>query len=450
VRFNYVADNFDPLRKVYPFLDAETYQPLVGRPLSEIVCPCGKHSSYSDHFLEPFLAALRELHVDVEVERADRMYKSGRMNPYIVRALERTEAIATIIEECTGKRADAGWSPFTPLCSGCGRINQARVVDFSAAEESIEFACACGASGTLPMAGGGKLSWRIDWPARWMALGVTVEPFGKDHATRGGSYDTGKRIVAEVFDGVAPFPIPYEWIRLKGMGDMSSSKGNVLSIGRILEVVPPEALRYLVIRERPQRTINFDPGIPLLKLVDDVDDPDAAKVDRRSLQLSRAGGFQPVGVPYKHLVVVAQAAGFDVSKAVEILRRTGHPGVEPSAVAGRMRYARNWLDSFAPEEMRFSVQPALPAGAKDLDANQKRFLGRLAAGLQDGMGADEIHALVYDLAGAFPDEKPAAMFRAIYMSLLGKPRGPRAGWFIALLGPASCAGRFQEAAEGEA
>ncbi|HEU4402422.1 MAG TPA: class I tRNA ligase family protein, partial [Candidatus Polarisedimenticolia bacterium] len=31
VILNYVADNFDPLRKVYPFLDAAVYAPLVGR-----------------------------------------------------------------------------------------------------------------------------------------------------------------------------------------------------------------------------------------------------------------------------------------------------------------------------------------------------------------------------------------------------------------------------------
>ncbi len=49
------------------------------------------------------------------------------------------------------------------------------------------------------MAGGGKLTWRVDWPARWAVLGVTVEPLGKDHASRGGSYDTGKRIVREIY-----------------------------------------------------------------------------------------------------------------------------------------------------------------------------------------------------------------------------------------------------------
>src|SRR5262245_9775765 len=41
VRLEFVADDFDPLRRVYPFLDAAVYGPLVGRPLSEIPCPCG-------------------------------------------------------------------------------------------------------------------------------------------------------------------------------------------------------------------------------------------------------------------------------------------------------------------------------------------------------------------------------------------------------------------------
>ena len=68
VEFNYVADNFDPLRRVYPFLDESTYAPMVGRPLSEIPCPCGDHDSYSEHFLQPFLEALKRLQVDVRVD----------------------------------------------------------------------------------------------------------------------------------------------------------------------------------------------------------------------------------------------------------------------------------------------------------------------------------------------------------------------------------------------
>ena len=52
VRFNYIADNFDPLRKVLPGLDQTVFGSLIGRPLSDIPCPCGRHQSYADHFLQ--------------------------------------------------------------------------------------------------------------------------------------------------------------------------------------------------------------------------------------------------------------------------------------------------------------------------------------------------------------------------------------------------------------
>ncbi len=445
-RANYVADNFDPLRRVYPFLDPAKYEPLIGRPLSEIPCPCGAHTSYSEHFLEPFLEALERLAVRVEVERADQMYKSGRMTPYVLQALEQRDRIARILEEETGKRVDPDWTPFNPLCADCGRMTHAKVCGYSTGAQTVDYECACGSRGSLPIAGGGKLVWRVDWPARWMLLGVSVEPFGKDHATRGGSYDTGVRLVREVFAGEPPLPIPYEWIRLKGRGDMSSSRGNVLSIGRMLEVVPPEALRYLVIRERPQKTISFDPGLPLLRLVDEIDDASTAGRDERSLELSRAGLFRTVGVPFKHLVVVAQAARFDAQETMAILRRTGYADATLDAVVGRMEYARAWLDSFAPEELRFAVQSSLPSETAELSDEQRRFLGRLARGLRSDMEGQAIHELIYKLAGEFDGARPADLFRAIYLSLLGKPRGPRAGSFLAVLGPDFSAERFREAA----
>jgi lysyl-tRNA synthetase class 1 len=444
-RFNYVCDNLDPLRHVYPFLDPAVYAPLVGRPLSTIPCPCGAHDSYAEHFLQPFLASLRELRVDVELERADAMYASGRMNRVIGWALSGRDRIAAILNELTGKAIEPSWSPFNPLCPACHRITSASVTGFSAKRETVAFTCACGASGDVPMAGGGKLTWRVDWPARWVMLGVTVEPFGKDHATRGGSYDTGARIAREVFDYEPPLPVPYEWISLKGRGDMSSSKGNVLSIAQVLELAPPEALRYLVMRERPQSTIAFDPGLPLLKLVDEVDDQTADGVDSRALALSRAAGFLPVGVPFKHLVVAAQVAGFEVKRTMEVLGRTGYLGLDAEAVARRLMYARRWLDRHAPEDMKFEVKQELPAEAAGLSRDQKDFLARLAGRLDDAMDGEAVHLLIYELAKEFAGVKPAELFQALYVALLGKPRGPRAGLFVAALGPGFCARRFAAA-----
>jgi lysyl-tRNA synthetase class 1 len=298
----------------------------------------------------------------------------------------------------------------------------------------------------MPMAGGGKLTWRVDWPARWAMLGVTVEPFGKDHATRGGSYDTGVRISREVFGYEPPLPIAYEWISLKGQGDMSSSKGNVLSIEEALDLVPPEVLRYLVMRERPQRTIVFDPGLPLLKLVDEVDDKTAGGADSRALALSRAAGFAPSGVPFRHLVVAAQVARFDLEGTLAVHARTGDAGLDREAVGARLGFARRWLDRHAPEDLRFEVTPDVPPAAAGLGEGQKAFLTRLSRDLTKGMTGEEVHLLVYELAKAFPEEKPAQLFQAIYVALLGKPRGPRAGTFIAALDPVFCAERFAAAA----
>jgi lysyl-tRNA synthetase class 1 len=227
---------------------------------------------------------------------------------------------------------------------------------------------------------------------------------------------------------------------------MSSSKGNVLSIASALELAPPEALRYMVMKERPQRTIAFDPGLPLLQLVDEVDDATAKGTDSRALTLSRAAGFTPVGVPFKHLVVAAQVAGFDVARTLDVLARTGYRGADPAAIGSRLEYAKRWLAGHAPEDIKFEVQATLPPAVAELSADQKAFLGRLAAGLSDAMDGEAVHLLVYELAKEFPDAKPAQLFQALYVALLGKPRGPRAGTFIAALGPATCAERFRQAA----
>jgi lysyl-tRNA synthetase class 1 len=295
------------------------------------------------------------------------------------------------------------------------------------------------------MRGGGKLTWRVDWPARWARIPASVEPFGKDHATKGGSYDSGARICSEIFHAKPPFPVPYEWIAFKGMGDMSKSKGNVLSVHRMLEVVPPEVLRYLVVKTRPMRSINFDPGLPLLSLVDEFDDAASSARDPRALELSGADQFRPIGVPFRHLVNVVQMADFDLDQTVVILKRNGYPCGDPDAVKERAGYAIRWLREFAPEEARFAVSKTMPAAAGDLTPDQRSFLGLLAERLQAGASGEEIHALVYALAKEAGLTPATAAFEAIYRAFLGRDRGPRAGWFLAFLDRDFVLNRLREA-----
>ena len=90
--FIYVADDFDPLRKVYPYLSKQ-YEKHVGKPISDIPCPCGEHKSYADHYLESFLQSLNEIGVTPKIYRASEMYKNGDYVEAIQIALENTEKI---------------------------------------------------------------------------------------------------------------------------------------------------------------------------------------------------------------------------------------------------------------------------------------------------------------------------------------------------------------------
>lgn len=445
VHFHYIADTFDPLRHVYPFLDAAQYERFVGCPLSRIPCPCEKHESYAEHFLEPFLQSLEALKIRPQVIRADRAYKVGLYRENIFRALEKTDHIRRILKEETGKDTDGQWSPANPVCSACGRLTQTAVLGWSREQGTVRYRCACGHEGEASASGEVKLTWRVDWPARWQALQITVEPFGKDHASKGGSYDTGARIAQEIFNYAAPYPVPYEWISLKGFGDMSSSKGNVVSIARMLTVCPPEVLRYFILKVKPERSITFDPGLPLLNLVDELDDSDNKNRHPRALALATIGEFEAVGIPFKHLITLQQIVGDDPAKVEERLAHTGYRVRSHRQLVERLALAKRWLEQFAPEEVKFSLQPSLPAAAAGLSATQKEFLRSLASELKAGMNGEQIHLLIYSYKERL-GLPPEQLFEALYLSLLGKKRGPRAGLFLASLDHAWMVARFQEAA----
>lgn len=445
-RFYYVADSFDSLRRVYPFLGEGEYAEQVGRPLSRIPCPCGGHSSYAEHFLEPFLASLPRLGIAAEPLRLHDLYESGRMLPAIQAALEHRERIAVIIDGLTGRRTPEDWSPFTPLCGHCGRMTGTRVLGFDREAETVAYRCACGGEGEVSMRGGGKLVWRVDWPAKWWILRVTFEPFGKDHATQGGSYATGERICREVFGWEPPQPLVYEWIRLSGGGDMSSSRGNVLSVDEMLEVLPPEVLRYLILSRPPRKTISFDPGLPLLNLVDECDGAEPAKGDERARRLAAVGAAPAPSIPFRHMTTVVQIAGERGDEAVlEVLRRSGYPEDDREGILRRAGLARRWLERFAPEGMRFRLQPQMPEAARAIEPPVAAALALLAERLAPGVDAEAVHQLLYEVAAQAGTE-PSSLFRAVYLAFLGQERGPRAGWFLASLDADFRSGRLRQAA----
>ena len=421
----YIADTFDPLRKRYPFLP-KSYEQYIGMPLSEIPDPEGCHESYAEHFLLPFLKALDELEIDVEIKKADEMYKRGEYANEIKTALKKRQVIAKIIKEVTGREVGDDWSPFMPLCKNCGKISTTRVKKFDG--KKVTYACKCGYEGENSLREG-KLTWRVDWAARWKILKITCEPFGKDHAAAGGSYDTGVRFAREIFNYEPPYPVIYEWIHLKGVGAMKSSKGIVVPVSELVRAVPPEVIRYLIVRVKPEKHIEFDPRFGLLEIIDSFEDE--LKQNSRNVQLSLTSKIEYSDVPFKHLVIVGQIAKWDLNSVLKILSRRYLINEKVKKdVERRLPYAKAWIEKYAPEQLKFEIKDKIEVM---LDNDEIKFLKAFASKLHKGLKADDIHTLVYTVSKD-TSIKPSKAFRAIYKVILGKKEGPRAGYFIESLG----------------
>ena len=246
VRFIFHADTIDPLRKIAPGIPP-SYEEYIGYSLSHIPDPEGCHVSYAEHFLAPFENALREMEMDIEVLRSHELYEQGVYTGVTREAIEHTDALRGILQDVTNRKMPEHWSPYLPRASS-GKLTGARILDHVPEENKVVYVDEDGWEDAADYSSGeGKLGWRVELAARWKALGVTFEPFGKDHTSRGGSTDTADRMSREVFHCQVPGRYEYEWIGLKGRGDMSSSRGIVLLPKDLLEIMPPDAVRRIIL-----------------------------------------------------------------------------------------------------------------------------------------------------------------------------------------------------------
>jgi len=183
---------------------------------------------------------------------------------------------------------------------------------------------------------------------------------------------------------------------LKGKGAMHSSTGLAISINDMLEIVPPEVLRYLIIRQKPEKHIEFDPGLSFLNLIDEYDQVEG---DKRSYQLSRTEGTKPSTIPFRHMVTAVQIAeGRDLDYLLTVLKRTDYDTSDIDAIKQRADNARNWLNKYAPPMVKFKIQESIPPQVKSFTKEQKQALAILADEIEHGMSGQEIHDNLYKVA----------------------------------------------------
>jgi len=444
-KFYYEADDMDPLRKVPAGID-QSFSKYIGTPLFKTPAPDGKHKSWSDQFIEPFIETMKLVGANPVFLRTHELYEQGLFNESIKVAMEKRELIASILSEVSGKQIEGEYYPFNVECESCGRIDKTII-------ESYEWPVAkyrcenCGNTGRRDIRNGnGKLPWRVEWPAKWLVLGVTVEPFGKDHASAGGSYDTGKRIAKEVFGIDPPFPIVYEWIHLRGMGAMHSSKGILVRAIDMVRMVPPEVLRFLIARNNPERHIEMDTGRGLISLVNEYDiyeriyfgkeqpnDTERLEDLKRIYELSQVNGIpesMPVQVSFSHIINLVQLKK-DVNEIMASLKRSGYDlSGDLSHLMRRINAAKFWLENFAPDEFKIKILEVPPS--MDINENQKNFLSYLKQRLNTDLTPDEVNKIIHESCKETVGDQKSC-FNLLYQIFLGKDSGPRLGFLFTSL-----------------
>jgi lysyl-tRNA synthetase, class I len=438
-RHLHIVDDHDIFRKVPAGIPDEWSQYL-GRPLYEVPSPNGQ-GNYADYYLQDMLQAAEKLHLSMEVIRSQHSYQQGMFVPAIEKALASVEQIRRIITDVSGRKLEDAWSPIQVIEDGYLKNRQCTAIDTE--QKKLTFVDGKGEEREISYASGEvKLNWRIDWPARWWLLGVDIEPFGRDHATKGGSYDTGKVIVDTVFGAPAPIPVPYNFINRTGeTKKMSKSAGNTITAAELLDMLPPEIVWYFILRASPDKLLFFDEGDTMVRLFDDfallLAKADKTPDEQQLIEICM-NGVEPTvsNIPFTHLIASYQASLKDPDRTIEIIGRTEHAATaakDAAIIRKELTFIDHWLQHRAPEDLKFALRDTIDA--HEFTDDEQVFLSNLAdkiAAAPPDADGQWFHNAIY----AFKDEmglNPKDMFSTLYRVLIGKASGPRAGWFLSIL-----------------
>jgi lysyl-tRNA synthetase class 1 len=472
----YGVDDLDPM-DAQALLTPDAVDLEMGRPLARVPDQEDDgHASYARHHAQTFIDTFAGLgiHPDRYYWMSD-IYPTGDMDPFIRKALDNAPQVREIYRRVANVQHPDTWHPLSVICENCGKVGTTIVtkwdgerVFYECRPDLVTWARGCGHSGWVsPFGGRAKLPWNLEWAAQWSLFGVTIEPNGKDLATAGGSRDRSDAIAREIYDREPPLNVPYEFLNIGGK-KMSTSKGRGASAHTMAEVVPPEQLRFLFLRHRPNHAIDFDPdGTDQIPRVFDEFDKFAAATAGREVRGDLPAGFEATfryslldpaadvaeeaaafRPAFGHLAMLIQIPGVEVIERVEAEKGSAMTDREHAILDERAGAARSWLEIYAPESARLTIHhESVPPAAAELHEDQRRFLANLAdrAEHEAPKSGDTWQALIFDVANEAGIPGRAA-FEAIYRAFLGRANGPRAGWLLASLDPIFVRERAREAA----
>ncbi|WBU58129.1 lysine--tRNA ligase [Paracoccus sediminicola] len=444
------SDDMDGMRKVPENVpQQELLHENLQKPLTSVPDPFGEYDSFGDHNNAMLRRFLDTFGFEYEFMSATEFYKSGAFDPTLLRAAERYDAIMKIMLASLREERQQSYSCFLPIHPETGRVLYVPIKNVDAAKGEISFDDEEGRAWTLPVTGGHvKLQWKPDFGARWAALDVDFEMYGKDHSTNTPIYDG----ICEVLGGRKPEHFTYE-LFLDDQGQkISKSKGNGLSIDEWLSYAATESLSYFMYQKPKTAKRLWWDVIP--KAVDEYHQQLRAYPGQTpEQQLANPvyhihRGQVPSSdmvVPFAMLLNLASVAGAKDKEGLWGFIRRYAPDASPEThpqldeAAG---YAVRYYEDFvAPQRSFRAPDDKERAALEDLS-------GRLAA-WDEPAEAEALQSMVFAVGKEHGFEPLRAWFQTLYQVLLGADQGPRFGGFIALYGVTETRELIERALNGE-
>jgi lysyl-tRNA synthetase, class I len=433
------SDDMDGLRKVPDNVPNQAMlNEYLGKPLTQIPDPFGTYASFAHHNNAMLRHFLDRFGFDYEFVSATDCYTSGRFDEVIRKVLRSFDAIMGVMLPTLREDRRKTYSPVLPISPTSGRVLQVPVDVVDAEAGLIAFDDEDGSRVQQSAFGGlAKLQWKVDWAARWVALGVDYEMAGKDLIDS--VIQSGK--ICRILGGRPPEGFNYEMFLDEKGEKISKSKGNGLSLQEWLRYGTQESLAFYIYREpRKAKQLSFA-VIP--RAIDEyMRFAEAYKNQPLDQQLGNPvhhihGGpppFDDYPITFTLLLNLVGAAGSTDPEVV-----WGFVGKYlDKNYDGLTHHLNDSLDELIKHAIKYYADVVAPSlTRRSPTPNEARALRRLDELLHMHGNYDpaEIQNLVYEVGKQFyGKESLKDWFQALYETLLGSSQGPRMGSFIALYG----------------
>jgi lysyl-tRNA synthetase class 1 len=429
------SDDVDGMRKVPGNVpNQEMLRDHMQMPLTSVPDPYGEYESFGAHNNAMLRRFLDTFGFEYEFVSATEFYKSGKFDDTLRLCAERYEAIMAIMLASLREERQLTYSAFLPIHPETGRVLYVPMKHVDGREGTITFDDETGREWTLPVTGGHvKLQWKPDFGARWAALGVDFEMYGKDHSTNTPIYDG----ICEALGGRKPNHMTYELFLDAEGHKISKSSGNGLTIDEWLTYASTESLSYFMYQKpKTAKRMHFD-VIP-------------RAMDEYHQQLRAYPGQDvagqtnnPVwhihgGTPPESRMVVPFSMLLNLASVSAAKDAAGLWGFIKRYAPGASAETNPDLDAAAGYAVRYFADFVAPKRVFRLPNDQERAalvdLRAQLAAWDGGLDAEALQSMVFAVGKDHGFEPLRDWFKALYEVLLGASEGPRFGGFIALYG----------------